>query len=272
MTKVSVIISTRNAALSLETCLLSIQGQIDKAYELIVVDRDSTDNTKAIAKKFTDKVYNFGSERSEQRNFGAKQSSGDYLLFIDADMELSPAVISAAVGKIQSDPEIKAVIIPEKSVGEGYWSEVKSFERSFYINDSNIEAPRFIKREDFLKINGYDADLIAGEDWDLHQRLKDNGIKIGRIDTLIYHHEGHLTLKKSILKKYYYGTKIKSYLRKKTFTPSQVSPFRVNFLKKPILFLKKPALSFGLIILKGSEFTAALIGLIVSIISRSSSK
>jgi len=38
--------------------------------EIIVVDNNSTDNTVKIAKRFTDKVYNKGPERSTQRNYG----------------------------------------------------------------------------------------------------------------------------------------------------------------------------------------------------------
>jgi glycosyltransferase involved in cell wall biosynthesis len=266
MTSVSVIISTRNAAAVLETCLKSVQEQTYQPIELIIVDRDSTDQTKAVAKRFTSTVYNYGTERSDQRNYGAKKAKGDYLLFLDADMELSPAVIEGAVDKVEKEPTVKALIIPEESVGSGYWSRVKAFERSFYIGDESIEAPRFIDRKVFLKVAGYDADLIAGEDWDLHRRLRKEGVKIGRVGVIIYHHEGHLTLKKAISKKFYYGTKIKWYLRKRQFTYSQVTPFRINFLKKPGKLLANPTLSLGLVILKSSELTAAGIGLLGSLI------
>jgi len=41
--------------------------------EIIVVDNNSTDRTKEIAARYTEKVYNFGPERSAQRNFGVGQ-------------------------------------------------------------------------------------------------------------------------------------------------------------------------------------------------------
>src|SRR5258708_4868852 len=155
MTQVSVIISTRNAAVTLENCLKSIQKQTYKPGELIVVDRDSTDGTKQIAQKYTNQVYNYGTERSDQRNYGAKKASGDYLLFLDADMELTPSVIESAVKRVEKEPGVAAVIIPEESVGNGYWAKVKAFERSFYIGDLSIEAPRFINKKVFLKVGGY---------------------------------------------------------------------------------------------------------------------
>ena len=77
---VSVIITTKNSSRTLETCLKSIKDQTYKNIELIVIDNNSIDNTKEIAKKYTNKVFNYGPERSAQRNFGAKQAKGEYLL------------------------------------------------------------------------------------------------------------------------------------------------------------------------------------------------
>ncbi len=56
---VSVIIPTYNSSRTLEKCLESIKNQTYKNVEIIVVDNNSTDNTKEIAKKYTGKAYNF---------------------------------------------------------------------------------------------------------------------------------------------------------------------------------------------------------------------
>jgi probable beta-1,3-galactosyltransferase len=56
---VSVIIPTYNSSRTLEKCLKSIKNQTYKNIEIIVVDNNSIDNTKEIAKKYTGKVYNF---------------------------------------------------------------------------------------------------------------------------------------------------------------------------------------------------------------------
>jgi glycosyltransferase involved in cell wall biosynthesis len=55
---VSVIIPTYNSSRTLEKCLESIKNQSYKNIEIIVVDNNSKDNTKEIALKFTDKVFN----------------------------------------------------------------------------------------------------------------------------------------------------------------------------------------------------------------------
>lgn len=268
MTTISVIITTRNSAATLEDCLQSVKDQTTAVAEIIVVDRDSIDTTKEIAKKYTSLVYNQGPERSRQRNFGAKKAVGNYLLFVDSDMKLDKRVISDLVRSIKDDKDIRAIIIPEESFGQGYWARVKAFERSFYLGDDQIEAPRLIEKEIFQTVGGYDETMVAGEDWDLHRRLKKVGAKISRIKVPIYHNEGDLNLVKAIGKKYFYGTKISAYFKKNQPQFSQVSPLRVSFVKNFGRLIKNPSLTLGLVVLKMAELVAAAIGLLVSLISR----
>ena len=61
---VSVIVPTKNSERTLAKCLDSIRNQTYKSIEIIVVDNNSIDSTKEIAKRFTKKVYNKGPERS----------------------------------------------------------------------------------------------------------------------------------------------------------------------------------------------------------------
>jgi glycosyltransferase involved in cell wall biosynthesis len=270
--KISVVISTRNASKTLSACLESLKEQSRMPDEIIMVDRDSSDKTVAIARKYTDKIYNYGPERSAQRNFGAKKAVGDYLLFVDADMELTPNVISEGERLVIEDKSIKAVAIPEESFGEGFWASVKAFERSFYLGEEKIEAPRLIDSKSFEVVGGYDENLVAGEDWDLRNRLEAKGIRIGRIKRLIRHNEGRLSLLGSAFKKYYYGRHIKRYLAKGQYSFTQVFPLRAAFFRNPSKLIRNPDKTIGLLILKGVEYAAAAFGLVGSLISRQEKK
>ena len=94
---ISVIVPTYNSAIFLDRCLESIMNQTYKNIELIVVDNNSTDNTKAIAKKYTSLVFNQGPERSAQVNYGVLQSKGSFIYKIDSDFVLDPLVIEQCV-------------------------------------------------------------------------------------------------------------------------------------------------------------------------------
>ena len=84
---ISVCMIVKNEEDSLRTCLESLKDIYD---ELIIVDTGSTDSTKAIAKEYTDKVYDFEWTGSfaDARNYSFSKAACDYIYCADADEEL----------------------------------------------------------------------------------------------------------------------------------------------------------------------------------------
>jgi len=266
---VSVIIPTKNSSEFLEACLASIKNQTYKKLEIIVVDNNSTDDTKLIAKKYTNKLFNKGPERSVQRNYGAKKALGDFLLFIDSDMELSSEVVQSCIKKVTQDKTVLALVIPEKSVGIGFWAQCKALERSFYVGVSWIEAARFFSKKSFNQLGGYDEKNTGTEDYDLPQRLiSQMGFpSIRRINDYIVHNEGRLSLVKTLSKKIYYAKKLKRYITTNQHSFNQQSSLFERyklFLKEPKKLLKKPAVGLGMIFMKTVEFFFAGIAYLIS--------
>ena len=64
------------------------------ALELIVVDNGSTDATWAVAERHADLALRGGPERSAQRNLGIDHAAGEWVCYVDADMELTPTCSS----------------------------------------------------------------------------------------------------------------------------------------------------------------------------------
>jgi len=218
---ISVIVTTKNEEKNIEKCLKSIgeQDYPQNNIEIIVVDNNSSDNTKEIAESFCKrpaplnlKVFNWGPERSAQRNFGVEKSNGEYFIYLDADMILNKDVISDCVKKVESDPKIIALYISEIVMGKSFWSKVRRFERSFY-DGTVIDCARFIKKEAFQKVGGFDENLTGPEDWDLDKKLRNVG-KVELITTPIYHNETEFNLKKYLNKKGYYAKKFDAYIAK----------------------------------------------------------
>ncbi|MFH0897188.1 MAG: glycosyltransferase [Candidatus Bathyarchaeota archaeon] len=208
---VSVVITTRNEEKNIENCLRSVKDQTFKNIELIVVDNFSNDRTVEFAKKFTQKFYSKGPERSTQRNCGAEISSGEYLLYLDADMIASPDLVEECVEKCEIDG-FDALYIPERIVGEGFWIKVRNFERSFY-NGTVIDAVRFIRKDLFERIGGFDESLTGPEDWDFDRRIRKIG-QAGIVNVALYHNEGGFNMVKYLEKKKYYTSGIKNYVSK----------------------------------------------------------
>jgi glycosyltransferase involved in cell wall biosynthesis len=255
-------VPTRNSAEFLDVCLASLASQTYPHTELIVVDRDSTDATVSIAKKYGAKVYNHGPERSWQRNYGADKAAGTYLLMIDSDMSLEPEVVAQCVAAM--DDSTQGVIIPEQSYGTGFWAQCKALERSYYVGNDTIEAPRFMRRETFLQIGAYDTDLVSGEDWELGQRLRKRG-SITRIAAYIHHNEGHLSFRRTIYKKYYYARLARGYLQASGTTNTltdDAGPLRrfMLFLSRPSTLLSRPHYGLGMLFMKFCEYAAGGVG------------
>lgn len=251
---VSIVITTKNEEDVLESLLISINKQTYKNIEVILVDNNSQDNTLKIARKFKKlKICNFGPERSAQRNYGANISNGEYLLFLDADMRLSPNVVKECVKVAKSEKKIGSVIIPEQSIAFAFWEKVKAFERSFYNEkgDSITDAARFFKRDAFRKAGGYDETITGPEDWDLPETIRELGYLDGRVAEKIYHRERATSLLTLFKKKFYYGLYANRYLNKHNIPI--ISPKTVYFLR-PLFYrnwrklLSHPLLSFGMII------------------------
>jgi glycosyltransferase involved in cell wall biosynthesis len=252
---VSVIVTTKNEERNIETCLKSVTLQTYKKIEIIVVDNFSTDKTREIALKYTDKVYSKGPERSAQRNFGMIDiAKGKYVMFVDADMILSPCLVESCVKEMEEDyqssnlqplisnlkPMTVALHIPEIVLGKKYFSKVRRFERSFY-NGTVIDGARFFLKEAFIKVGGFDEGMSGPEDWDIDKKIKQIG-KIGLLDnvgvdcnppnwelygfikergvnpkdygTVIYHNEDEFNIKKYLQKKTYYAGSFNTYINK----------------------------------------------------------
>lgn len=233
---VSIIVPTYNEEKVIRALLLSISKQKYKNIETIIIDDSSTDNTPHVAREFTPMVYIQGhAERSVQRNFGAKKSEGKFILFLDADMELTPKVVFDCVEKITSDNSIGGIVIPEVSKAETFWGRVKAFERSFYNThgDKTTDAARFFSRAAFEDVGGYDISITGPEDWDLPESVKGHGYNIERVESKIIHHERVPGLLSLMRKKYYYGLKSNRYIQKRNI--SLVSPKTIYFLR-PVFY------------------------------------
>jgi glycosyltransferase involved in cell wall biosynthesis len=119
--------------------------------------------TRKIALKHHCAVLTIGPERSTQRNLGASRASGAYLLFVDSDMVLEPAVILECVTAARAGAD--AVIVPEVSFGDGFWAQCKRLERSCLRRRRRHRGRPLYTRDLFVRLNGFDELLRAGEDW-----------------------------------------------------------------------------------------------------------
>lgn len=269
---VSIIITTKNEAEVIGKLLKSIKNQTYHYKEIIIVDNYSTDNTKKIISNFNLAFFEMGPERSAQRNFGAKKAKGEYLFFLDADMELTPKVVENCIDEIYKKG-VEGVVIPEESIASNFWGKVKAFERSFYNEkgDPVTDAARFFSKKVFVKVGGYDEMITGPEDWDLPDRIREAGFKIGRSEEKIYHHERKISLLTLFKKKFYYGLNVHKYLTKHNIpviSPKTIYFLRPLFYKSWTRLLRHPILALAMICMLFVELVGGGLGYIVGRIKK----
>jgi glycosyltransferase involved in cell wall biosynthesis len=255
---VSVVVTTRNSGQTLAACLASIRRQTYPAIELVVVDNHSSDATPTIAAGYADQVATIGPERSAQRNHGASLTSGANLLFIDADMVLDPEVVAEGVHLLQNGGP-PAVVIPEETVGAGFWTACRSLERGCYNGDDTIEAARLYTRPAFTAAGGFDTELNGGEDWDLSRRVA-RGRRLPRTRAIIHHDEGRTRLQTVYKKRRYYAPGYLAFVRKHgRGAIAKGNPiFRAAYIRNWRTLGRHPLLTAGMFTLKAVELAAVL--------------
>ena len=263
---ITIVIPTYNSKAALARCLASLTSQTYAPKAVIVVDRFSRDGTSDVAVAEGAKVIEAGANRSLARNIGLEHSLSDGVLFVDADMILPPSLIEQCeTGLVKH----QALVIPEISVGRGFWAQCKAAERKTYIRNEMIEAARCFRRDALISLGGYDPRLEAGEDWDLQIRAKAAGFSVGRTSAEIQHDEGEPTLLKMLRKKYFYGKMFGIYLATNPYEGvRQLNPFQRILAPTLKTLPMDPVHGAGILVLRTLEFAAAGIGHVRRIFAR----
>lgn len=133
--KISAVVNTRNEAENIFECLKSLQF----CDEIVVVDMESTDQTKEIVKEFTDRIYDHQAVGYVEpaRNFAIGKALGDWILVVDAD-ERVPKTLAVKLIEIAHQDQADFVRLPRKNLIFGQW-----LQHSRWWPDHNI---RFFKK------------------------------------------------------------------------------------------------------------------------------
>lgn len=201
--KYSIIIPTLNEEKLLPGLLTQLsEFQLKKKYdyEIIVTDGNSKDKTVEIALKSADIVKVHSSEIkqniAEGRNIGAEYANGEIFIFLNGDILLSD--VSEFFDYIESR-FVKSKYLAMTCFVKVFKPEQRLSDRIFHfvfnnyfriINNIGIGMGRgechVIRKEIFNKLNGYNENLAAGEDFDLFKRIRKHGKILFADDLFVY--------------------------------------------------------------------------------------
>lgn len=177
---VSVVIPCYNHALFLPKAIESVLQQTHEPVEIVVVDDGSTDNTREVALRYPSVkyVHQKNAGLSAARNTGIVNSTGGYLLFLDADDWLLPEGIETNLSYFSNGQTIGFVSGSYRSFyvsGGDEKTMTREVSRNPYAdlllrNHIKMHASVLFPRWVFESLK-YDTSLKASEDWDLYLHI-----------------------------------------------------------------------------------------------------
>ena len=210
--KTSLIIATYNWAAALELVLLSLLKQSRLPDEIIIADDGSTEVTKQLIERYTDKFQcglhhiwqaDKGFQKTKILNKSIAVANGDYIIQIDGDILLHKHFIKDHISNAKQGTFIHAsrVFLNKKITNEAITNKVYNFSffkigisnrfnriRSYFLSiilstkDYNLKGTRGCNfsfwKHDFIDVNGYDEDMKGWgkEDTELSVRLMNTGV------------------------------------------------------------------------------------------------
>lgn len=197
--KVSIIIPAFNAERFLGDAIESALGQTYKNKEVIVVDDGSTDGTKDIVRSYRFRalgIWQNNSGASAARNNGIANSTGEFVLPLDADDRIDPQYLVKTV-PLMSDPAVGVVTTQYQC----FENDDRTFRPvnptlSLEMADNVIPICSLIRRTAFDQTSGYTSRFvdvngvgaIGYEDWNLWLDILKRGWKVAVVDEPLFHY------------------------------------------------------------------------------------
>jgi GT2 family glycosyltransferase len=196
---VSVVICTRNGSRTVGECLEHLAKLEYAAYEVIVVDDGSTDDTAAIAERHGARVIR--SEHgglSAARNLGLEAALGEIVAYIDDDAYPDPHWLHFLVGAMEKGGHVGVggpnLPPPDDGTIAQLVARAPGGPTHVLVNDHEAEhipgCNMAFKRQALLEMGGFDEQFwIAGDDVDVCWRLMERGGTLGyAASAVVWHH------------------------------------------------------------------------------------
>lgn len=179
---ISVIIPTYNRAAFLPKAIESVLAQTYTDWELIVVDDGSTDNTREVVSKYSDKrityIYQENSERSAARNNGIAHAKGNYICFLDSDNYMLPNRLEKIVECIASENKTACYYTDIEYINERSGSKMLKIGKPYQfpidvdlLIQDIIATPQICCAAEILRNHQFNPQLSIGEDMELLFRI-----------------------------------------------------------------------------------------------------
>lgn len=222
--QVSVIIPTYNRADNLRHCLESLTKQDHPAFEVLVCDDGSSDDTYQVAQAFTSRLNlrycwqpDHGFRAGAARNMGLQQARGKYTVLLDSDLWVPPTFLSAHVAALDREAGVGVnsyvyrtsahrdvtglryedlherladVLVPDHRDRYQLFERPHAVDEAYFLDSNAIS----FRTKDLVALGGFDESFVGWghEDTDLGYKMGAKGFKLRFLkDGAISYHLHH---------------------------------------------------------------------------------
>lgn len=179
---ISVVIPCHNQGHYLGEAIASVSRSARKDVEIIVVDDGSSDDTVRVAQSFagTRCVSQTNGGLARARNRGLQESTGRYIVFLDADDALAPGGLDMGVAELAAHPTAAFVFgrcrMMDEDGGLVVTGNEPRVERDHYrelLKRNYIWMPATVmfRREEIERVGGFDPTVNAAADYSVYLRI-----------------------------------------------------------------------------------------------------
>ncbi|URQ86602.1 glycosyltransferase family 2 protein [Pseudoalteromonas sp. SCSIO 43088] len=196
---VSVIIPCYNAENWIEKALESVNNQVLKPLEVVVVDDGSTDNTLKVIESYNSivpiiTVTQLNSGPSVARNLGVTKASGQYIAFLDADDEWceNKLLVQMPMVNTRSFSSSNSLLIDQDNIViEEHknicpQNRIESIEAIYLGKISMLTPGLVIPKNSFIEVGGFNTKLRYKEDHSLVISLLCSGLELKYIEKPLF--------------------------------------------------------------------------------------
>lgn len=187
MNDISVVVPARDAEAMLDECLASIERQDPQ--EIIVVDGESTDRTREIARRHGATVLSDGGRGlPAARMLGARAASTRFVALVDADVVLPAGSLERLRHELVAGGYDAIQAGLESVSGPGYWGQALAHHHRSGRSKRWFGLVATVLERDTLLSFGFDPRFSSGEDIELRWRLRNAGAKAVVSESTVVEH------------------------------------------------------------------------------------
>ena len=227
----SVVIPMYNGAATILNCLEALAQQEELPDEVVVVDNNSTDNSREVVQAAAQRLkhLNITLCHEEQkgcgsaRNRGVRSATGEIVAFTDTDCIPSRSWVKNMLRAFKQDPQLsglggidQALVLPTSLIGKmlsAVWLTADYNEQALIIRKEDIFNNVYIvgfncafRKEFYLKLKGCDAAYQTGEDFDLVLRgIEAGGKMIAWYKDIVVAHQHDISLRTLLRREFFYA-------------------------------------------------------------------